>query len=602
MNQKDEIRSAYEEYISRLNDASSSIARIKAENRKFEAIQFSYLNTIETLLEDSRKQMKKVMEGTVWDRLVIAFFGETNAGKSTIIESFRILFHDPERAQLIKENGGKGVDGRIVGTGVQDFTKVYHEYNLEINGKPFVLVDVPGIEGKEEDYEDEILNALKLAHCVFFVHGHNKDIEAPIVEKIKRYLSDWVEVYSIYNVRTGMSAFDEEDERIDLMTPKRSRNKEDIAATFTRVLGEAYRGDFAIQAALALSAVADFDENQQELRSNQEKALRYFGSSEKLLDFSRFREVISLVDEKAESFSSIILQANRLKLDGLKKRIERSVNDCVDDNKNKLEQYVQQIRDFKRNVKTAFSSAEGGIKRGLRFEASQAMDAVLRSANRIIDRGGKTKEQRALLKDSIDRIITELKDNLKSVIDTSVQDLKNTVATKKKDLDKAVDLSQFNVTIPDIDSDIDVDSIISEMDFNFFKDALLKGLFSAVATSGIVGTGMAVGFKIGGSVGGPGGAAIGAGVGGVVTGLGLLAKAVFGKSDNGVDKAKLKAQEQVDREKQKLLLKMDVLAKKVRLKMEPSRIDLVDSMDAEIRNVEKIKKQISDLLFFINSK
>ena len=34
----------------------------------------------------------------------MAFFGETNAGKSTIIESLRILFNESSRQQLIEEN------------------------------------------------------------------------------------------------------------------------------------------------------------------------------------------------------------------------------------------------------------------------------------------------------------------------------------------------------------------------------------------------------------------------------------------------------------------------------------------------------------------
>lgn len=40
-----------------------------------------------------------------WDTFTIAFFGETNAGKSTIIESLRILFDEESRARLVRKNG-----------------------------------------------------------------------------------------------------------------------------------------------------------------------------------------------------------------------------------------------------------------------------------------------------------------------------------------------------------------------------------------------------------------------------------------------------------------------------------------------------------------
>lgn len=39
-----------------------------------------------------------------WDTFTIAFFGETNAGKSTIIESLRILFEEKKRQALIQRN------------------------------------------------------------------------------------------------------------------------------------------------------------------------------------------------------------------------------------------------------------------------------------------------------------------------------------------------------------------------------------------------------------------------------------------------------------------------------------------------------------------
>lgn len=44
-------------------------------------------------------------EHAEWEKFTIAFFGETNAGKSTIIESLRILFNEQSRQQLLEQNG-----------------------------------------------------------------------------------------------------------------------------------------------------------------------------------------------------------------------------------------------------------------------------------------------------------------------------------------------------------------------------------------------------------------------------------------------------------------------------------------------------------------
>jgi predicted ATPase len=43
-------------------------------------------------------------EHAEWDKFTLAFFGETNAGKSTILESLRILFNEDSRREYIESN------------------------------------------------------------------------------------------------------------------------------------------------------------------------------------------------------------------------------------------------------------------------------------------------------------------------------------------------------------------------------------------------------------------------------------------------------------------------------------------------------------------
>lgn len=45
-------------------------------------------------------------ENAEWDKFTVAFFGETNAGKSTLIESMRILFKEEAREELLASNAG----------------------------------------------------------------------------------------------------------------------------------------------------------------------------------------------------------------------------------------------------------------------------------------------------------------------------------------------------------------------------------------------------------------------------------------------------------------------------------------------------------------
>ncbi|MVW64158.1 hypothetical protein GPY61_29935 [Massilia sp. NEAU-DD11] len=49
-------------------------------------------------------ELKLLEEHAEWDNFTMAFFGETNAGKSTIIESLRILFNEQSRQDLLEKN------------------------------------------------------------------------------------------------------------------------------------------------------------------------------------------------------------------------------------------------------------------------------------------------------------------------------------------------------------------------------------------------------------------------------------------------------------------------------------------------------------------
>ena len=95
-------------------------------------------------------------------------------------------------------------DGKIIGTGVSDFTKSNVVYEFNIVNNAVYVIDVPGIEGDEKQVSDEILRAVKQAHVVLFVTrkatppqtGDNKE---GTLQKIKKHLGAQTEVWTIYN-------------------------------------------------------------------------------------------------------------------------------------------------------------------------------------------------------------------------------------------------------------------------------------------------------------------------------------------------------------------------------------------------------------------
>lgn len=71
----------------------------KDENNELNSIR----NTLKKLNDDFKSEIEKLKETSEWDKFCMAFFGETNAGKSTIIEALRIVYDEELRREEINE-------------------------------------------------------------------------------------------------------------------------------------------------------------------------------------------------------------------------------------------------------------------------------------------------------------------------------------------------------------------------------------------------------------------------------------------------------------------------------------------------------------------
>ena len=95
------------------SDVAGSLATATAEIDKLEVDHKNGKQEIGNILERLRgmqlrfeDELGLLEEHAEWEKFTIAFFGETNAGKSTLIESLRILFKEESRQQLLEQNAG----------------------------------------------------------------------------------------------------------------------------------------------------------------------------------------------------------------------------------------------------------------------------------------------------------------------------------------------------------------------------------------------------------------------------------------------------------------------------------------------------------------
>lgn len=462
-NARSYIEQLYIKFRTHIEEYQTTIEKYKAANSKVKKVQTDIVSSFSNHIKDINSDMQQTIEGMVWDNLVIAFFGETNAGKSTTIETLRILFDK-------KKDRKK--DGAIVGDGRQDFTKTYAEYQLNIYGQPFTLIDVPGIEGKEEDFKDDIKRALQQAHLVFYVQGHNQKPDAATAAKIKRYLNDWVNVYSIYNVRSAIGEYRDEADRKTLLSENVNYASMQIEDTLKGILGNVYKGNIPLQSLLALCSEADFSHTREDLAKTQKKAANLWGNLEKVYQFSNFEKIVNLIQNKTEHFDEELIAANTRKINSLCRSTYAKIDDLGKIEEAEIKKLNHKLREFQREIRICVLETESHIRENV-WAKSNAMFAELQKdiCNTIDNSDFSNDEREQQIQNIVDDFVPLYCDSITDIVETGINHFNEKMEEKQKGY---VDCFSFISGIHisgTVNINIDTEEIVKELRYTFSKFA-----------------------------------------------------------------------------------------------------------------------------------
>lgn len=571
-----------------LNSARLNIKKLKTGESKFDAVRTSFLDSLTSAINEADEQENYLKQNLVQDHLVIAFFGETNAGKSTIIDTFRIIFDEETRRNAIEKANKKslfskifgkkyqnpaviGVDGIIVGDGRSDFTKTYDEYDMSIDGRKFTLIDVPGIEGNEAEYKDGIKKALQKAHCVFYVHGSDKKPNTKTTEKIKEYLNDWVGVCSIRNIRGGSEQYDEDDERETLLTDTVLRASKLSEEVFENVLGPYYKGNINIQGLLALCSKANFSPIRTDLIGIQSDLIEYFGDVDSIYSFSHFEEVIDEVRKMSVGYKEIIMKSNKDKVLALARKSISVINDCISQHKEAIKDLDNKLQTFERNISCTTTKAERRIN--VKALVEREFDTMRYALYDAIDSGNENKVKAVANQQSKElerKLVSQIKNICSSTTDWYIKEINRL----KRDLDATTSFGNINVYINNISVDLDADKITDEMqDFDF--GSAISGAMTAAGIAMII----------------PG---VGWVLGGVIAAVGSILGAIFG--NDGRSEAKRKVDITIDDISEKLLCQLNNgVLRKFREQYKSVSKELKQKISAERINIQTLQSDIESL-------
>ncbi len=323
----------------------------------------------------SLKELESLKNNEEWENFTIAFYGETGAGKSTLIECLRMFFkeqskinqqerfkrlystyqnnyqNDERNKQAVLNELHSLQDGATIGDWRSDFTLKTRSYSFQYNHQNFILLDVPGIEGDEKKVIEQISNATQKAHAIFYVTKtpnppqKGEERKEGTIEKIQRQLDSQTEVWAIYNKpitspRALKDGLINENEKESL----KILNKE-----MKNILGKHYMGYKAVSAQMAFYGLSSALLPESDFYKNKQKFLDFFKEKELLLYKCHFKQLGEFISEALlKNSHAKITESNCNKalkvVEQLQKAIEITIEKRIDPMIKEAQEHQQEAR------------------------------------------------------------------------------------------------------------------------------------------------------------------------------------------------------------------------------------------------------------------
>lgn len=96
-----QINQLYQDVTRNITQALDDIAGLDISSDEGKAHVSVMTQNLQQIRKGFEEELLFLQQNAEWDHFTLAFFGETNAGKSTLIESLRILFNEQFRQQAL---------------------------------------------------------------------------------------------------------------------------------------------------------------------------------------------------------------------------------------------------------------------------------------------------------------------------------------------------------------------------------------------------------------------------------------------------------------------------------------------------------------------
>ncbi|WP_346746791.1 hypothetical protein [uncultured Campylobacter sp.] len=608
----------------------------KSENEAVQGSKERVLKIVSSFknqtLDNAISELKKNSE---WDKLVIAFYGETNAGKSTLIEALRIYLGEivktknmskfnelkqkfgglsVEKIRKIQENKEKLDDQEktILVSNEQNrktlinrlrlflisFKRIF--LNKEVcemieladgaiigDGRPdftrkstsyefddFILIDLPGIEGSEEKVIEEILESVKRAHAVFYVTSSVTPPQKGENNKkgtIEKIKEHLSDQSEVYAL-FNKRINSHHQLKENLLNEGEQKSLLVVDEKMREIIGDSYASHKVVSAKIAFLGVAECLLEGSKAAQDRAKFLDKFDKNE-LINRSNLDEFgLFLQNELADNAQKKIKKSNFYKANSVLKQLIDVLKDILCNNILPLkEMLMREYQDAKNNINTAFLSLKNGANIDVDKEIENFRRETRNSIYDYIDKDVSNDDFKRKLEYLLNQNVQNLQNKLPNVIKSSFNEFESMVQQ---------DLSNFarkaNETINELQS-VNIGSFSVNIDIKSGVDKM--GLLgSAVGAGGLIMT-----FALTNAWNPMGWAAFGVGV---VTVMVSFLKSVWGWFDSDYKKSQ---------QRQKADDNIHKVANRIKNNITPS-------LDKNLEEIRVVLDEITaNLYFFIQS-
>ncbi|GAA7786604.1 hypothetical protein JP0176_06250 [Helicobacter pylori] len=482
------MKNIYLDVKNSIKDLQKIFENTDGGDERLRAFNQEALEEFKNLESESLKELESLKNNEEWEKFTIAFYGETGAGKSTLIECLRLFFKEPSKmdqqegfkrlyANMKNHESSKHAeleklqDGAIIGDGRSDFTLETKSYTFKHNNQSFVLLDVPGIEGDEKKVKQQISDATRKAHAIFYVTKtpappqKGEEGKEGMIEKIQKQLDSQTEVYTLFNkpINNPRALKD------GLIDKNEKKSLRDLDEKMKAILGKHYEGYQIVSAQAAFYGLSSALLPESDFYKNKQKFLEIFKVKELLLK-SQFKQLGKFIaGTLLENSRKKIIESNCNKalkvIEKLQKAIVttigREINPTIKELKDRQKETYSNLdrsRDkFVSNLNNSTSSAIERFKTDFRIEMYECIEKDIEDEKCKEIFENECKQRTEKLRENIERCFNECKEQF------------------SKDIKE--DIGQFEERIKDslvMLNRINIDSVSDPIFFGFRNIQLLE--------------------------------------------------------------------------------------------------------------------------------